>query len=203
MKKLAALLLLTLTGCSACTKNLPDLLFAVPLEVDPSIAIFTPDGGGGHACPVEGQVITARHVMWSPQYKQFLMASWSSQGAKGGALVVGQAYTLDIVRLELGGGIVPYLALGPLPKPGDKIYWFEYDFRTAANAYRARRRMGKVLRSVAGHLVLDSPPVPGASGSCLLDTNGNVVGIVIATLDTEDGRSVGVAVELTRDMVTP
>jgi hypothetical protein len=201
MKRLAALLLLALTGCSACTKVLPDILPAVPLEVDPSIAIFTPDGGGGHACPVEGQVITARHVMWSEQHKTFLMGSWSSQGARGGAEVSGAALALDLVRLTLYGGTVPYLSLGESPKPDDKVYWFEYDFRTASNAYRARRRAGKVLRAVAGHLILDSNPVGGASGSCLLDAQGNVVGIVIATMDTDDGGAVGVAIELTRDMV--
>ena len=144
MKRLAALLLVALAGCSSCTKNLPDILPAVPLEVDPSIAIFTPEGGGGHACPVEGQVITARHVMWSELHKLFLMATWSSQGARGGAEVSGAALALDLVRLTLYGGAVPYLSLGEPPKPDDKVYWFEYDFRTAPNAYRARRRRARL-----------------------------------------------------------
>lgn len=194
MKRLAALLLLGLAGCSACTnKVLPAGLPGIPLEIDPSIAIFTPDGSGGHACPVEGGVVTARHVMWDEFNRRFLGASWSYQGQRGAAFVVGESQFQDVVVIELSGGTVTYLKMGAPPKAGDRVYWFEYDFRTKKNAYRARRRFGSVLRLVGGHIIIDAEPTVGASGTCLINEKGEAVGIVIAGMETDDGGVVGIA----------
>lgn len=202
MRRLVALFLLSL---GACANTLgPSALSNIPLDVDPSIALFTPDGGGGHACPVAGAVVTAKHVMWDEENKTYLMASWSAQnGAEGGAGVAGESWIKDLVRLTLVGGEVSYLATGATPVAGDRVHWFEYDFRTTANAYRSRRRVAEVLRVVAGHIIFNAAPVPGASGTCLVNTNGEVVGIVIAYTELDNGRSVGVAAGLSQEMLAP
>jgi len=184
---------LFLNACSACAPRGPAVLPGIPLEIDPSISIFTPDGGGGHACPVAGGVVTARHVMWDEFNKKFLGASWSYQGQRGAAFVVGESQFQDVVVIELSGGEVHYLPMGALPEVGDPVYWFEYDFRTKKNAYRARRRTGSVLRLVGGHIIIDSEPVPGASGTCLINAKGEAVGIVVAAIEADDGGVVGIA----------
>jgi len=184
---------LFLNACSACATRAPASLPGIPFEIDPSISIFTPDGGGGHACPVAGGVVTARHVMWDEFNRKFLGASWSYQGQRGTAFVIDESQFQDVVALDLNGGKVNYLPLGTLPAVGDPIYWFEYDFRTQTNAYRARRRVGNVLRLVGGHIIIDSEPVAGASGTCLINAKGEAVGIIVAAIGTEDGGAVGIA----------
>jgi len=168
---------------------LPD----IPFEIDPSISIFTPDGGGGHACPIEGGVVTARHVMWDEYNKKFLGASWSYQGQRGAAFIVDESPYKDIVEIELSGGTVTYLKMGTLPEIDDPVFWFEYDFRTKKNAYRARRRTGNVLRLVGGHIIIDAEPVAGASGTCLINAAGEAIGIIVASIETADGGVVGIA----------
>lgn len=190
--KLLLAISLSLSSCAA-SLNHGAALPGIPLDVDPSIAIFTPDGGGGHACAVGGGVVTARHVMWDEENHRFLGATWSYQGQRGGAFVVGESEIQDVVVLELLGGEVEYLPMGNAPAPGDTLYWYEYDFRTKSNAYRARRRFGQVLRMVAGHIILDEAPVAGASGTCVINEKGEAVGIIIASLTTEDGGVVGIA----------
>jgi len=53
---------------------------------------------------------------------------------------------------------------------------------------------GKLIRIVAGHLMLDDQVPAGASGSCLLNTRGEVVGIVTWGQKTEDLREETVVV---------
>ncbi|MGH8656866.1 MAG: hypothetical protein ACREYE_33880, partial [Gammaproteobacteria bacterium] len=142
----------------------------------------------------------ARHVTWDPLLRDHVGVTGSSRGQNGYARVYGASPWEDLVSLALIGGTVTYLPSGVTPQPGDMVYWFEYDFRTQANAYRARRRMAEVIRSVARHLLFDATPTPGASGTCLLNASGEVVGIVIASDAMEDQRAVGVAVQLDPDL---
>lgn len=206
MRYLAALLLLALVGCSGCAQRdfpFPAGLPGIPLDLDPSIALATVEGGG-HACAVGGHVLTARHVMQDRQTRQYVAAAWSDgRGSEGFASVVVGHAALDIALLDLmvtrGDGVV-FLSRGEA-KVGDRVYWFEYDFRTRPNAMRARRRVAKVLRIVAQHYILDDVPVGGASGSCLINEQGQAVGIVVAGYETtQDGLGVGIVARLPEDL---
>jgi hypothetical protein len=146
-------------------------------------------------------VFTARHVMWNAQASRFEGASWSSRDQEGGAVVNGVSPISDIVALYLEGGTVTYLPRGEA-RTGDRVFWFEYDFRTHSNALRARRRFANVLRVVARQYVLDDIPVGGASGSCLINERGEVVGIVTGGWKLDDGSAVGVAPKLPTEDVS-
>jgi hypothetical protein len=191
---------LALFGFSCSSKVVKDpgeALGSISLDKDPSIALQAPNGAAGHACPVNGYVLTANHVLWDEHYKIHVPAAWSDgYGHEGSAYVNGGFTFLDLITLDVQPpGKLDFLPPGQA-MVGDRIYWYEYDLRTRQNALRARRRFANVLRIVAGHYILDDMPVEGASGSCLLNRHGEVVGIINAGWDTDDGLGVGVAVKL-------
>lgn len=193
--------LLALSGCSACVTKVTDLsLPGIPAELDPSIALQGPNGSGGHACPVNGYVITAAHVTYDPHLKGHVNMAWSDgNGGEGFAQPAGNHPALDIVMLVMVGSPVRFLPAGKA-QVGDTVYWYEYDFRTRKNALRARRRFASVLRVVAGHYILDGMPVGGASGTCLINNAGEAVGIVVAGWETQDGEGVGSAAKLPEEL---
>lgn len=181
-----------LAACTA-TPKYPVELPGIPLDVDPSIALITPSGGG-HGCPVDGVVVTAAHVMCEKP-GECGRASWSSRGYSGMAEVHRPSTYLDIVILTTYGGPVVDLPRGTV-EVGDVVFWYEYDFRTRKNALRARRRFANILRIVAEHAVLDEVPVSGGSGSCVLNERGEVVGLITAAFDTDDEKGAGLVVLL-------
>ena len=201
MKHLAALLVLALAGCTSCAEKLvPAGLPGVPLELDPTLAISSANGNGGHACPVNGYVITAAHVVWDEERKTYVRVAWSDgAGSEGLGEVAAIHPALDLVVLQTEGGAIKFLPAGQIAV-GERVYWFEYDFRTRKNALRARRRFATVLRVVAQHYILDDMPIAGASGSCLLNEQGQVVGLVVAGFDTDDKLGVGAAVKLPEEL---
>ncbi len=196
MRKLiyAAMLALAV-GCSA---KAPVRIPGIPFEVDPSLQISTPNGGGGHACPVNvngtNRIITASHVFWDTEVKAWTNGTYTYKDQEGFVRPSEYSMFKDISFLEISGE-VEYLPSAK-PQVGEQVFWFEYDFRTQENALRARRRTASVLRIVAGMIVMDGVPVSGASGGCLLNANGEVVGIVAAAFDTDDLKGAGIAVTL-------
>ena len=193
--------LFLLSACGQVSKEVGKSLPNVPIEIDPTLAIQAANGSGGHACPVNGYVLTASHVLWDGNLRTYVPASWSfGNKSEGSAQVVGGYSHLDLLFLDIYGGEIDFLPAGRA-KTGDKVYWFEYDFRTSRNALRARRRFANVLRTVAGHYIFDGMPVGGASGTCLLNSQGEVVGIVVAGWFTDDKLGVGSAVKLPEELM--
>jgi hypothetical protein len=76
------------------------------------------------------------------------------------------------------------------------LQWIEYDHESLESAYAPRLRQATLIRPLAGYLVLDSAPVKGASGSCLFNSQGEVVGIIAWGVRTGSGDAVGVAVSV-------
>lgn len=193
-------------GCSCSeriTRDPGEALGNLPLDKDPSIALQASTGAAGHACPVNGYVLTASHVLWDADLKIYVPTAWSDgYGNEGSAYVSGGYNFLDLISLTMCPDS-KQLDFQPPGKAGvgSRVYWYEYDLRTRENALRARRRFADVLRVVAGHYILDEMPVEGASGSCLLNKEGEVVGIVNAGWDTDDGLGVGVAVKLPEEIL--
>ena len=200
MRCLSVAFALLLCSCAARQQRIPLDLPGIPQEVDPSLAIMTANGQGGHGCPVDGVVFTARHVMWNKEEHRFEGATWSSRGRDGVAFVVGVSSVQDIVVLSIEDGVVTYLPRG-WAAVGDLVFWFEYDFRTRANGLRARRMFAKVLRIVARQYVLDGIPTGGGSGGCLINERGEAVGLIAGGWLTNDKGAVGVAPFLPKPVV--
>jgi len=198
MRLAVVALLAVFAACSSRSQPLPVELPGIPLDTDPTLAISTADGGIAHACAVDGFIITARHVVVDEAAKRYVRdLAWSDGfGNDGFASVVAVSPAVDLAILVVVGDHQPKYLPSGVVKPGDEVFWFEYDFRTQANALRARRRLATVLRIVAQQIILDSVPVGGASGTCLLNTRGEVVGIVTAGWDTDDDLGAGSAVKL-------
>ena len=87
--------------------------------------------------------------------------------------------TRDLATIALADEVPPRhrFMIADSIREGQKVHWFEYDF--GRKFLQPRERKAKVVRVLAGHVVFDKNPEGGASGSCLLDENDHVVGIVV------------------------
>ncbi len=203
MKK-ALVLLLFLTGCTACfTKSIPQM--EVQKFVDTNAVMrLVGRWNVAHACPVDGVVLTAAHVV-SPFHQipvvgdQRIGYTWSDRAGNSG-YVMGAAENLqrDIGMLVVNKGKPRFYKHAPQePTPGDELQWVEYDFGSVEDAYAANLRHAKLVRVVSGHLILDDMPVKGASGTCLFNSQSEVVGLVVWGVRVGDsGEFVGVAVSV-------
>jgi len=80
------------------------------------------------------------------------------------------------------------------PAVGDTLYWLSYDRSNRKKGLTRKPLSGKVLRTIVGHIVLDTPTPPGSSGSCVLNSRGEVVGLIAWGLDMENTEELTVAV---------
>lgn len=76
------------------------------------------------------------------------------------------------------------------PRAGEKMWWVGYDWRNKDRAFAQRIFTGKVLRSVAGALIIDGETAQGSSGSCVLNASGEVVGIIEGLMGLDNSSSV-------------
>lgn len=137
-----------------------------------------------HACPCDGLILTAAHVAHplylKPGYQEEAIAySWSDN--RGGEGILRSEYLflsrdLGVMRVESGMPAY-YRHAKEAPKVGEMLRWQEFDFSSLDKAFAPKEREGKLLRAVAGHLILDHMPFGGASGSCVLNENNEVVAI--------------------------
>lgn len=159
--------------------------------------------GLAHACPVAGFVVTAAHVAYHPLMTgggivevplRYMYETAEGQLGTADPFVPNRYVDLAILATE--PAITVFYPMGPMPTVGDRVAWVEYDFRKVDMAFRPRIRTARVVNRVAGHILLDAEPVPGASGSCLMNTRGEVVGIISFGHGTEEGKVFGGAVDL-------
>lgn len=185
MKNLAISILFLSLSCS----HTPPAAEPEPPN-DPSMQLIG-RYGIGHACPVEGNIITAAHVAEQlfPSGKASKMAYVYQQGRRNG--FVNTEFTLgsrDMAVLRLYSGEAPsyQIRADKVPEPGQDVYWYEYSFNRGIFVVR---RGARVQSFFAGHITFSPAPSPGSSGGCLLDANGFVVGIITWSF----GPSTGVA----------
>jgi hypothetical protein len=108
----------------------------------------------------------------------------------------GVSYAADLaVVAPVGADLRFYFPLAKAaPSPGDTVYWVGYDWRVRKDMYRERVFSGKVLRVVAGNIVIDTETTKGSSGSCVLDVSGRVVGIIAWGFSGDEAGEITVAV---------
>jgi hypothetical protein len=144
----------------------------------------------GHACPVDGQVLSAAHVAFDPRgyARQF---SWEDDAGRAGTAkgLELNGYR-DLAELTVTHGTPEYYKGGPPPEVGSEVTWVQYD-----DNLNRKIRSAKVLFYRAGYLFFHKPPQYGASGSCLFDEAGNAVGIVVWATGAHRNRGAAVVLD--------
>lgn len=148
--------------------------------------------GVGHACPTEIAVFTARHVVEDKNGTLHSFASPSGVLTPKWVDDVRDLATLTAPGIEA----MPRYKLADSVRQGEKVWWTEFSF-DGDKIFSSERKKAKVLRSVAGHIVFDKAPEGGASGACLMNEAGRVVGIVVWRWPAGGTQRKGVAVDLT------
>lgn len=208
MNRLMAAVLagLVLSGCALRAVGLrppaPSLVVDTTVDTDGVMRLFG-RWGYAHACPVDGLVLTAAHVV-NPFYRTLGLNTllfgynWSDMDGRRGYLDGYSAST----RRDLGEMLVVagepryYSRATSEPQPGETLWWLEYNFADIPNAFAAKREQTTLIRLVAGHLITHPEPTYGASGSCLLNSENEVVGIIVKRPKMDDGEFVGVVVSI-------
>jgi V8-like Glu-specific endopeptidase len=98
-------------------------------------------------------------------------------------LAIGSLVDLNEVAMA---GPVPYTLAEQAPTPGETLYWVGYDWKRRKNVADRLHLNARVLRVVAGHVFMDRTTYPGSSGSCVLNENGELVGLVTGAMSTND-----------------
>jgi len=152
-----------------------------------SFAVFT-QHGVAHGCAVEGKAITNAHVILDKEGKPLGFRYGFTDGPEGQGFVAASGTTADLAILDLATPPTRYAVRAlDTPKIGDTLTWVEYDWREPGAAFADRHRSAKVLRLVAGAVILDEVPIDGASGGCAYNAAGEVVGLVTFSLEGAGG----------------
>jgi len=188
---LAALIgLLTLLACGPRRIESPDATPAHKINTDYIIRLVG-RSGAGHACPVWGTILTAAHMLESDDDDGLVGYVWSDRaGGEGFLSPLRVSRKRDLGEMYVLTGVpIYYKGSTSEPDPGDTLHWVEYAFDDEPFALKTKK--AKLVENLSGHLVMDTPPEQGGSGSCVLNDSGEVVGIVVWTV-----RNGGVAVSI-------
>jgi hypothetical protein len=153
--------------------------------------------GFGHACLTDEGDFTARHVVVHDNKVFGLRFSSADGSVSGWAAPTAISDFEDLTLLELSV-TVPYrapIAAGP-PAVGDRVWWVEYDWSKRDRAFSRVIRSAKVSRIFAGFILFDELVHSGASGGCLVNDAGAVVGIVFMGQVSEDQKASGGALAI-------
>lgn len=182
------------------------LLVAVP-DTSAILRISSGKSTIGHACPVSASdAFTNRHLVVNETGFQWSTAEGAERGY---ARPAGEGVYADLgwLRADEDTPFPRWYELSKIPpKVGDPVYLVGYSFDNRKKAFSERLFETRILRIVAGLLILEQPGIPGSSGSCLLTADGTVVGINAGAKGLgEDGKAgaVGIAVGLWRHLNLP
>jgi hypothetical protein len=154
-----------------------------------------------HACPVsENLALTAAHVIDPrPFDKETPLhgSRWSAAGEEG-------LIDSDAVLRESDLGFISSLKPFPAfyqhaeeaPEVGETLWLVGYNWSGAKEAFAEKIIRVEVVRLVAGHLIFNRAGQPGSSGSCVLNSRGELVGINVAGMGVGYKEEVGIAVSV-------
>lgn len=148
------------------------------------------------ACAVDGYVISAAHVVErvEPGDNRIGLGYVFQQGDRAGFLTPsGSLFSRDLGFFVVDFGTVAYSARAASdPKPGDKVYWYEYDMKKSP--LRVIRQDGKITGVLAGHFSFKPEPQQGASGGCVFSAANEALGIVTWSVGYPGTEGVGVLI---------
>lgn len=203
LRRVLALVLLALPVMNGCGPVAMGMNTAM-LEQDPvdtsRILRLMGRYSAAHACPMTDMVLTCAHVAdvrpFDPGVKPLPYRYQDGRGHEGILAPVFTEACSDLARMEVHSGeIVPYERASEPPKPGDRVTLLGYDWSSRNKVFAEKRVDAKVLRVVAGTVVMDQAGEDGSSGSCVLDQYNRVVAINCAGIGIgldEAGIAVGV-----------
>lgn len=192
--RLPLVLAIVLSGCAHRA-----MLSMEPAPPDTSHSLILAGYDGiAHACPIGPKVaLTAYHVAMGRMTSRFgepgpsKYAASAEDGFTGFASVLSASDTMDlaIVRLE---AIVEapgafYAISENSPRPGESVYFLDFK-RKKWLAFQEKLIRAQVVTVLPRHLILSDFPQGGASGGCVWNSSGEVVGIISGRLDLEDMR---------------
>ena len=190
MRLLQVVLLATLVGCGGVRIETAPAFPAVPLPSDHVVRVMN-SYAFASACAVGPYVFTAAHVLKPFDETPFLHDmmvgyAWSDPSGLSGLFdpMNASAYRDIAILVPTGGDLPIYQTVAKVPpQVGDTVRWIEYSREGEDVAYEDYfapvERFASVTRLVAGHIAFDDSPTAGASGSCLFDSSGDVVGVVV------------------------
>jgi S1-C subfamily serine protease len=177
-------------------------------KVNPSIVQIT-DGtftyGAGFLFDPNGHVVTAAHVIEDISNISVIL----SDGTVSTATIVGKALRSDVVvlKLDVTTSLPPVTLAGSSSvTPGDAVIAVGHPFDltnsltvgVVSQIHRFEDIGGDSEEWLADLIQFDAAVNPGNSGGPLFDENGNVVGMVVATVNPIFGSGVSFAVSTAR-----
>lgn len=157
-----------------------------------SVVTFVGMDGLAHGCPVSPSLIlTARHVALNHHVSVIAPNGPStyaySQGNTGGyATYVAESPALDLALMKVDGP-VSYYEVGEVGE-GDRVWLVDFD-RGNDTPFQSQVVSATVKTVLPHHILLSDFGQPGASGGCVLNSVGKVVGIYVAFIQMYDMKS--------------
>ncbi len=143
--------------------------------------------GVGHACPIGPRLaISNAHVFAerSLMGTEYTGGRYEPLAGVGGFADVAGVMTkyADIVILRLSRDVQYYQIAKEGPKVGEKLSWLSYNWEKRRDAGKPLLVQGEVTSVAAGNVYFDGTSAPGSSGSCVLNENNEVVGLMMARI---------------------
>lgn len=165
------------------------------------IVSLTGRTGAAHGCPVAPWLlVSSAHVYdVQPNDPNFPLISYRGQSPywAGGTTGIWVSWEEDLAFAVPTSDFPSWYAVASKePQPGDRVWWVGYNFKNPKLAFDRKVFSETVVRSQAGTLILNGRAIPGSSGSCVLNAGGQVVGILMATTDMENGEPITLVVGL-------
>ena len=163
----------------------------------------------GHACPTSPiTAVTAGHVVDLRPFDRDVSPyalMWSAAGKTGSLYPVKQDWYRDLAYLVPSDGEefpVWFKQAEHAPAAADKLYILGYDWSERKKLMDDKRYEVTAVRIVAGHLFYSESSKPGSSGGCVLNADGEIVGIVEGSFSSERESSglIGFAVAFWKGM---
>ncbi|HLC23986.1 MAG TPA: serine protease [Dehalococcoidia bacterium] len=156
--------------------------------------------GLAHSCPVDGLVLTAAHVaVHRDMFGNETPNSYLWEQGPINGLLTGYVplASRDLAQLLPDSESLPPMAsrADSGPSQGESVYWQQ--FNMVSDPMRQEIQRGRVTDIGPGHFAFEPEPKDGASGGCIFNETGEVLGIVVWSLGDNSLSRDGVAVTLT------
>jgi V8-like Glu-specific endopeptidase len=167
------------------------------------VAVIGPRSSA-QGCPVgPREAITAGHVAAATNaLGQARLQAYRGENSEWAGYLEAQMASdyedAGLLRVAEGHPDFPswYTVAGKAPALGERLWWVGYDWRKQKTAYQPQVFSAKVVTIRAGNIVLDTQAIPGSSGSCVLNAQGQVVGLLVWGHEMNDARGTAVVVGL-------